>query len=194
MPATPTNLPIILFVDRAAWAEWLDEHHRKAPGVWLQITKAASGIESVSYVEAVEVALCYGWIDGLKRSHDAVSWVQKFTPRRKKSMWSKINRDRALELMRRGEMQSAGLAEIEAAQQDGRWDAAYDSQSKAEIPSDFQAELDQHPEAKEFFATLNSSNRFAILYRIQTAKKPETRARRIQEFIGMLERHEKLYP
>ena len=140
------------------------------------------------------MALCYGWIDGQKKSYDDSSWLQKWTPRGAKSIWSKINRDKALKLIERGEMKPAGLAEVERARQDGRWEAAYDSHSTATVPSDFQAALDDNAEAGAFFASLNSTNRYAILFRIQTAKKAETRAKRIREFIAMLERHEKLHP
>lgn len=194
MDATAADLPTMLFEHRDAWADWLDAHHHESPGVWLQIAKAASAIHSVAYAEALEVALCYGWIDGQKRSLDESFWLQKFTPRRKKSIWSKVNREKALELIRSGQMKPAGLEEVERAKQDGRWEAAYDSQSRVDVPPDFQAELDKNPEAKAFFVTLNSSNRYAILFRLQTAKKAQTRAKRIQEFVRMLERHEKLHP
>jgi uncharacterized protein YdeI (YjbR/CyaY-like superfamily) len=189
-----SELPIELFEDKHAWAAWLGQHHADSPGLWLRHAKKASGLSSVSYAEALDVALCYGWIDGQKKSYDDSSWLQKWTPRGAKSIWSKINRDKALGLIEGGQMQPAGLAAIERARQDGRWDAAYDSSSTATVPSDLQAALDGSPEAGAFFATLNSTNRYAILFRIQTAKKPETRAKRIEEFIAMLERHEKLYP
>ena len=188
------ELPIELFEDQAAWAAWLESHHADAPGLWLRHAKKASGLASVSYAEALDLALCYGWIDGQKKSYDAASWLQKWTPRGTKSIWSKINREKALKLIERGEMKPAGLAEVERARQDGRWEAAYDSHSTAMVPSDFQAALDDNAEAGAFFASLNSTNRYAILFRIQTAKKAETRAKRIREFIGMLERHEKLHP
>ena len=188
------ELPIELFEDQAAWAAWLESHHADAPGLWLRHAKKASGLASVSYAEALDLALCYGWIDGQKKSYDAASWLQKWTPRGTKSIWSKINREKALKLIERGEMKPAGLAEVERARQDGRWEAAYDSHSTATVPSDFQAALDDNAEAGAFFASLNSTNRYAILFRIQTAKKAETRAKRIREFIGMLERHEKLHP
>lgn len=188
------DLPIILFEGQKEWADWLDQHHAEAAGIWLRLAKKASGIQSVSYDEAVEVALGYGWIDGQKKSYDEASWLQKFTPRGAKSIWSKINREKAERLIASGQMKPAGLRAVEAAKQDGRWEAAYDSQSRATVPDDFQAELDKHAEAKAFFATLNSANRYAILWRIQTAKKAETRARRIQQFIEMLEKGEKLYP
>jgi uncharacterized protein YdeI (YjbR/CyaY-like superfamily) len=148
----------------------------------------------VSYAEALDIALCYGWIDGQKKSYDESSWLQKWTPRGLKSIWSKVNREKIQQLTERGRMQPAGIAAVEAAKQDGRWDAAYDSPSQATVPDDFQAALDRHPQASAFFATLNSQNRYGILWRIQTAKKRETRAKRIQQFIELLERHETLYP
>jgi uncharacterized protein YdeI (YjbR/CyaY-like superfamily) len=196
MPPTKpqAELPIILFEDQAAWAAWLEQHHAASRGLWLRHAKKAADLSSVSYAEALDTALCYGWIDGQKKSYDDSSWLQKWTPRGAKSIWSKINREKALKLIESGAMQPAGMAQVERARKDGRWDAAYDSHSTATVPDDFQAALDSNPEAKAFFATLNSTNRYAILFRIQTAKKAETRARRIEEFIGMLERHEKLYP
>ncbi|MGH9802318.1 MAG: YdeI/OmpD-associated family protein, partial [Blastocatellia bacterium] len=161
--------------------------------IWMRLAKKASELKSANYAEALDVALCYGWIDGQKKSYDADSWLQKFTPRGAKSIWSKINREKAQELIEAGRMKPAGLKTIESAKQDGRWEAAYDSQSKATVPDDFQAELDRSPKAKSFFATLNSVNRYAILFRIQTAKKAETRAKRIQQFIQMLEKNEKIH-
>jgi uncharacterized protein YdeI (YjbR/CyaY-like superfamily) len=148
----------------------------------------------VSYAEALEAALCYGWIDGQKRSHDDGSWLQKFTPRAARSVWSKLNRQRAEALVASGEMRPAGLAEVERAKSDGRWANAYDSPSTAVVPADLLAALEAHPEAKAFFETLNSANRYAIIWRLQTAKKAETRERRLRQFIEMLERHEKLHP
>ena len=188
------ELPIMLFEDQAAWAAWLEQNHADAPGLWLQHAKKAADLTSVGYADALDVALCYGWIDGQKKSYDDSSWLQKWTPRGRKSIWSKINREKALKLIERGDMQPAGLAEVERAKQDGRWEAAYDSHSTATVPGDLQAALDSNADASAFFATLNSTNRYAILFRIQTAKKPETRAKRIQDFIAMLARHEKLYP
>ena len=188
------NLPVILFEQQQDWAAWLEQNHAVSSGAWLRLAKKASGLQSVSYAEALEVALCYGWIDGQKNSYDESSWLQKFTPRGAKSVWSKINRDKALALIESGQMKPAGLAAVESAKQDGRWDAAYDSASTISVPDDFQAELDKNPPAQAFFATLNSTNRYAILFRIQTARKAETRTKRIQEFIRMLERQEKLYP
>lgn len=188
------SLPIILFEQQTNWADWLDQHHTSSAGIWLRLAKKASGVQSVTYNEALDVALCYGWIDGQKKSYDELSWLQKFTPRKAKSIWSKINREKALKLIESGHMKPAGLKAVEAAQQDGRWEAAYDSPSGSTVPNDFQAELDKNVEAKAFFDTLNRQNRYAMLHRIQTAKKAETRARRIQQFIEMLAKQQKLYP
>jgi uncharacterized protein YdeI (YjbR/CyaY-like superfamily) len=191
---TRNDLPVMLFEDQKNWAAWLEQNHAASSGLWLRLAKKASGLNSVSYAEAVEAALCYGWIDGQAKSYDASSWLQKFTPRGVKSIWSKINREKAQKLIESSQMKPAGLKAVEAAKQDGRWEAAYDSPSNATVPSDFQAELDKNAQAKAFFATLNSTNRYAILHRIQTAKKAETRTKRIQQFIEMLEKKEKLYP
>lgn len=188
------DVPIMLFESPRHWEDWLKEHHAASAGVRLQIAKKDSGVESVSYAEALDVALCYGWIDGQKQPLDDRFWLQRFTPRRRKSGWSKINTEKATQLIAQGRMQPAGLKEIEAAKQDGRWAAAYESQSRVAVPEDFLAELEKHPEAKAFFATLNKVNRYAICYRIQSAKKPETRRARIEKFITMLNQHEKLYP
>ncbi len=191
---SPKDLPILLFASPQEWEAWLHEHHVAAKGVWLRHAKKASGLQSVSYAEALDVALCYGWIDGQKKSYDEASWLQKWTPRGAKSVWSKVNREKIQQLTEQDRMQPAGIAAVEAAKQDGRWAAAYDTPSQATVPDDFQAALDLHPTASAFFATLNSQNRYGILWRIQTAKKAETRAKRIQQFIEMLERHETLYP
>ena len=188
------ELPIILFEKPSDWARWLEENGTRSSGLWLRLAKKAAGITSITYAEAVDVALCYGWIDGQKQSYDELSWLQKFTPRRSKSIWSKINCAKAEALIESGQMKPAGSAEVERAKQDGRWEAAYDSHSTATVPSDFEAALEENAEAKHFFATLNSTNRYAILFRIQTAKKTETRTKRIQEFIRMLENHEVLHP
>jgi len=189
-PAAP-ELPVILFDDPAAWAAWLEEHHAAAPGIWLRLAKKDAPIRSISYAEALDEALCYGWIDSQKKSWDEDSWIQKFSPRGKKSLWSKINRDKVAALA--GRMKPAGLREVERAKEDGRWDAAYDSQRNATVPDDFQAALDANPAARDFFATLNGANRYAVLFRIQTAKKPETRARRIETLVAMLARNEKIH-
>ncbi len=188
------NLPILSFENQADWEAWLKEHHAEAKGIWLQIAKKGSGRQSVDYAEALESALCYGWIDGQKAAFDDQYWLQKFTPRGAKSKWSQVNREKAEALIVAGRMQPAGRRQVDLAKADGRWDTAYASQSQIAIPGDFQIELDRNPKAKEFFDTLNSVNRYAILYRIQDAKKPETRAARIQKFITMLANNEKIYP
>ena len=192
-PRNSTDLPILPFERQKDWAVWLAKNHAKSAGVWLKLAKKASGIKSVTYDEALEVALCYGWIDGQRRSHDETSWLQKFTPRGPKSIWSKINTEKAQRLIESGQMKPAGLKAVESARQDGRWDVAYAPQSKAAVPDDLQAELDRNAKAKAFFATLDSRNRYAILHRVHTAKKAETRAKRIEQFIRMLEKNEKIY-
>ena len=189
-----SDLPVMSFATCQDWEAWLSEHHADTKGVWLKLAKKGSGISSVSYAEALDSALCYGWIDGQKAPFDEQYWLQKFTPRGPKSMWSKVNCDKVAALQAEGRMQPAGLRQVELAKADGRWEAAYDSQRTIGVPPDLESELDRHPEAREFFRTLDSANRYAILRRIQTAKKPETRSARIQKFIGMLSRREKIFP
>jgi uncharacterized protein YdeI (YjbR/CyaY-like superfamily) len=184
----------LLFEDQETWFCWLRKNHATSSGVWLRIAKKSANARSVSYLQAVDAALCFGWIDGQKKSDDESYWLQRFTPRSEKSIWSKINREKAIRLIELGQMNAAGLHEVERAKGDGRWDKAYDSPSGATIPADFQAVLNKNPRAKAFFATLDSRNRYAVLFRIQTAKKAETRAKRIQQFAKMLSRHEKIYP
>jgi uncharacterized protein YdeI (YjbR/CyaY-like superfamily) len=162
--------------------------------VWLKLAKAGTGIASVTYAEALEVALCHGWIDGQKGGFDDEFWLQRFTPRKPRSRWSRINRDKATALIERGEMEPAGLREVDAAKADGRWDAAYEGQRTATVPEDLQRALDANPAAAAFFSTLDGANRYAILYRVQDAKKPETRARRIDKYVAMLAAGEKLHP
>jgi uncharacterized protein YdeI (YjbR/CyaY-like superfamily) len=188
------DAPTLLFQNQKAWAAWLAKNQGKSFGVWLRLAKKASGLRSVSHNEALEAALCYGWIDGQTKSADENAWLQKFTPRTKKSIWSKINRQKALALIEAGQMKLAGLEEIERAKKDGRWEAAYDSPRAATVPDDLQAALEGNARAKAFFITLSGQNRYAILFRIQTAKKAETRARRIQQFIEMLAKNETLHP
>ena len=188
-----TDLPVLPFTSKKKWADWLARQHDKSTGVWLKLAKKGSEIPSVTYDEAVDAALCYGWIDGQKKGFDDKYWLQKFTLRGARSIWSKINTERVKKLIKNGEMRPAGLKAVEAAKQDGRWDAAYESQKNISVPDDLEAALDQNPKAKVFFATLNSANRYAILFRIHNAKKAETRLRRIQQFVEMLERGEKLY-
>ncbi len=190
---TLSNLPIVLFKSASDWEQWLQANHTQPQGLWLKIAKKASGKASASYAEALDIALCYGWIDGQKASYDEQYFLQKFTPRRPKSLWSKVNVKKVAALIAAGRMKPAGLAAIEAAKQDGRWDLAYDSPSTSTVPPDFQAALDQNPRAKTFIATLNKTNVYAMLWRIQTAKKPETRQARIEKLISMLNDEQKLY-
>jgi uncharacterized protein YdeI (YjbR/CyaY-like superfamily) len=191
---TPATSPVRLFKSKQDWAAWLEKNHRKSTGLWLRLAKKGSPLRSVSCREAVDVALCCGWIDGQKKPENDQTWLQRFVPRSSRSIWSKINREKALALIASGEMKAAGLEAIENAKKNGRWDAAYDSPSGATVPSDFQAALDANPRASAFFKTLNAANRYAVLWRIQTAKKAETRARKIQQLITMLEKEEKIHP
>jgi uncharacterized protein YdeI (YjbR/CyaY-like superfamily) len=192
--AAGTELETRAFASAEAWEAWLREHHDTSPGVWIRFAKKGSGVPSVTYLEALHAALCFGWIDGQARSVDAASYVQRFTPRRARSMWSKRNREFATALIESGRMQPAGLREVERAQADGRWDAAYDAPSTATVPDDLQAALEASPAAAEAFAALDGQNRYAILHRVQTARRPETRARRIETFVAMLAAGEKIYP
>jgi uncharacterized protein YdeI (YjbR/CyaY-like superfamily) len=182
-----------LFKTKGEWAAWLKKNHRDHPGLWLRFAKKGSALKSVSYQEALEVSLCYGWIDGQKKAESDEAWQQRFVPRTSRSIWSKINREKAMALIASGAMQAAGLEAIENAKENGKWEAAYDSPRGAAVPADLQAALDANPKAAAFFATLDSANRYAILWRIQTVKKAETRARKIEQFIGMLERGEKIH-
>jgi uncharacterized protein YdeI (YjbR/CyaY-like superfamily) len=190
MPGSETEYPTLLFDDQAAWEAWLDENHATARGIWLRMAKAASGVRTVTIAEALDAALCYGWIDGQRKAADADTYLQKFTPRGKKSLWSKRNREHVERLTASGAMRPAGVAAVEAARADGRWDRAYDAASTAEVPPDLRAALDADAAANAFFETLNRTRRFTILFRIQTAVKPETRARRIAELVAMLARGE----
>ncbi len=194
MTTTKDALPLLHCPTKAAWSDWLGSHHEQSLGVWLVIAKVTASEPSVTYPEALESALCHGWIDGQKKTHDKDSWLQKFTRRGKKSIWSKINREKALALIQSNEMRPAGLAEVERARQDGRWEAAYDPPSRSTVPDDFQAALDGSPDAKAFWSTLNSANRYAVLFRIQTVKRAETRVKLIEQFVAMLKRGEKLHP
>jgi uncharacterized protein YdeI (YjbR/CyaY-like superfamily) len=185
--------PARLFKDQKSWAAWLSKSHSKSSGIWLRLAKKDSGLNSISYQEALEEALCYGWIDGQKRPENERTWLQRFVPRSEKSIWSKINCGKALALIKCGRMQAAGLQAVERAKSNGRWDAAYDSPSHATVPADFQLALSASPRAMEFFDILDRANRYALLFRIQNVKKAETRARKIREFITMLERREKIH-
>ncbi|GAC1388436.1 MAG: YdeI family protein [Ktedonobacteraceae bacterium] len=190
----PNNLPILPFETQQDWEAWLKEHHTHTKGIWLKIAKKETGILSLAYSDALEVALCYGWIDGQKASFDDRYWLQKFTPRSPRSIWSKVNCDKVTALLAEGRMQPTGIRQVELAKADGRWEAAYEPQSKITVPDDFQHELDKNQMAKNFFSTLDSRNRYAILFRIQTAKKLETRIARIQKFIEMLAKNQRIYP
>lgn len=192
--AAQQDLPVISFPTREAWEAWLAEHHATSPGLWLAFAKKGAAAKTVSYAEAIEGALCYGWIDGQKGKLDDERWRQRFTPRRRGSRWSKINRDKAAELIAQGRMKPAGLVAVERAKADGRWDAAYAGQRTATVPDDLERALRKNPKAREFFSTLDSANRYAILYRLQDAKKPETRARRLEKFVAMLSEHKKIHP
>ena len=188
------NVPIMSFETQQGWEVWLKENHAKTKGIWLKIAKKEARSPSVSYAEALDSALCYGWIDGQKAAFDDKYWLQKFAPRTAKSIWSKVNCGKAEALIAEGRMQPAGLRQVELAQADGRWGRAYESQSKITIPDDFQRELDKNPKAKDFFNTLDSANRYAFLFRIHAAKKPETRSAKITKFVEMLNQQQKLHP
>jgi len=190
----PPDDQVLHFDDAAAWQRWLEKSHASSGGVWLRIAKQGAQQPSVSHPEALEVALCYGWIDALKRNDGAHHWLQRFTPRAARSIWSKVNRDKVEALISAGRMKPAGQREIDRARADGRWDAAYDSGRTSTVPPDLQAAFDASPKAAAFFATLDSTNRYAVLFRLQTAKRPETRERRLRQFVEMLARGEKLHP
>ncbi len=187
-----TELPILPFESKKKFADWLAKNHDKSTGLWLKIAKKATGISTVTYLEALDVALCYGWIDGQKGSFDEQYFLQKFTPRGPRSIWSKINVEKVARLIESGEMKPAGLKAVEAAKQDGRWAAAYSSQKNIVVPADFQSALGKNKKAKAFFETLTSAKRYSFLFRIETAKKVETREKRIRQFVEMLERGETL--
>jgi uncharacterized protein YdeI (YjbR/CyaY-like superfamily) len=191
---SPDDLPVLPLETASDWERWLREHCDESPGVWLKLGKQGKGVPVIPYADVLDAALCHGWIDGQRRALDDTHFLQKFTPRRPRSAWSKRNREHVERLTKAGRMQPPGVRQVELAKADGRWDAAYDGYRSASVPDDLQRELDSRPAAAEFFSTLNSQNRYAILYRIQTAKKPETRARRINQFVEMLEAGEKLYP
>jgi len=184
---------IIHCASRSEFESWLEEHCAAVDQVWLQFARKGTGVTTLTYEEAVLVGLCYGWIDGQAVSQDETYWLQRFTPRRSKSKWSKINRERAERLIAEGNMRPAGLREVERAQADGRWEAAYDSQTSISVPEDLLLAMEKNAAARGFFETLDSRNRYAILYRIQEARKPETRARRIENFVTMLSQGKKIY-
>ncbi len=189
-----TEIPVKSFASSKQWKKWLATNYAISnQGIWLRIFKKDSGEATVTYDEALDEALCFGWIDGQKKKYDEKSWLQKFTPRRSKSIWSKRNKTRTVQLIEERRMQPSGLKEIEAAKSDGRWDKAYDSPSQMKIPADFLAILRKDQQAYEFFKTLNKANTYAIAWRLQTAKKPETREKRMQILLKMMKDRKKLH-
>lgn len=188
------DLPVIAFASKREFEDWLEAQEPASPGLWLKIAKRKSGIGSVTYEEALDAALCVGWIDGQKRTFDDRHWLQRFTPRKTRSRWSQVNRKRATQLIELGQMRTGGLAEVERAMADGRWDAAYEGQRTITVPEDLQAALQADVEAAAFFATLDSRNRYAILYRIADAKRPETRLARIEKYVAMCRERRLIYP
>jgi len=187
------ELPVHLFATPRELEAWLEKNHDSCEGVWLKIAKKGAPEPSVTYAEALELALCFGWIDSQKRGFDDRHFLQRFTPRRPRGRWSKINREKAERLIASGAMRPAGMAEVEAAKADGRWEAAYEGQRTAKVPPDLQRALEANPAAAAFFDALDSANRYAIVYRLEEAKKPETRERRLAKFVAMLERGEKIH-
>jgi uncharacterized protein YdeI (YjbR/CyaY-like superfamily) len=186
--------PNLTFKNQKEWETWLERNAGSSSGAWLRLAKKSADQPTVSYAQAVESALCYGWIDGKKQAESEHYWLQRFTPRTARSIWSKINKEKAEALIASGRMRAAGMREINRAKQDGRWDAAYSSASSSTVPEDLQRALDANPKAEKFFATLSSKNRYAILFRIQAVKKPETRKRKIAQFIEMLSNGETIHP
>ncbi|WP_241299662.1 YdeI/OmpD-associated family protein [Burkholderia stabilis] len=184
----------LTLTSQAEWENWLEQNGSSSTEAWLRLAKKGTEQRTITYEQALESALCHGWIDGQKKAESEQYWLQRFTPRSAKSIWSKLNTDRAEALIAAGRMRPPGMSEIEKAKMDGRWAAAYTSASNSTVPDDLQAALDANPRARKFFATLNSRNRYAILYRVQNAKKPETRARKIEEFVDMLNRGETFHP
>ncbi len=187
-------MPVESFASQAKFRTWLKTHHTTSPGIWLKLHKKASGLPSATYAEALEEALCFGWIDGQKKPFDANSWLQRFTPRRPKSNWSQVNTQHVARLIAAGRMTPAGLKEVERAKGDGRWESAYSSSQYSLPPADFLEELEKHPPSAAFYRTLNKANTYAIIYRLQTAKKPETRAKRMKAILEMLERGQAFHP
>ncbi len=191
---TAKDLPVLAFATARAWSEWLEAHHASSRGLWLKIAKKGAGAASVTYAEALDGALAWGWIDGQKGTLNDVWWLQRFTPRTAKSPWSKINRAKAQALIAAGTMEIHGFAEVERAKRDGRWERAYDGARSSSVPADLVAAFARNARARKFFETLDGANRYAILYRVQTAKKPETRIERITRFVALCARHETIHP
>jgi uncharacterized protein YdeI (YjbR/CyaY-like superfamily) len=193
-PAMTEIPPILEFASAKAWIAWLAKNHATSAGVWVRLAKKSCATPMLAHPEALDAAICYGWIDAQRKGESETAWLQRFTPRAKKSFWSKINCAKALALIESGRMQPAGLSEMERAKADGRWDAAYDSHRTVTVPADLQTALDESPEAQAFFATLNATNRYAILWRLQTTKTAATRTKKIRQFVEMLEKKEKFHP
>lgn len=192
--AREAEWPVLLCENQQDWEAWLEQNHDQSTGIRLQIAKKNSGLISVSYAEALDSALCYGWIDSRKEALDEKSWLQRFGPRGKNSIWSQVNREKVQRLTAEGRMKPSGLLAVETAMNNGRWEAAYEPQSRTVLPEELEAAFAEHPRAKEFYETLNRQNQYAISFRIQNAKKAETRKRKVEEFIRMLENGEKIYP
>jgi uncharacterized protein YdeI (YjbR/CyaY-like superfamily) len=184
----------MIFGEAAEWESWLERNHLSCAGVWMRIAKKSAPFDTVRYPEVLELALCFGWIDGKRMRLDEHSFLQRFSPRRARSVWSQINRSTAERLAAEGRMRPAGAAEVDRAKLDGRWDAAYAPQSSASLPEDLERELERRPAARAFFETLSSQNRYAILFRLQDAKREDTRRRRLEKFVAMLEAREAIYP
>ena len=193
MTAHP-QIPTLTYASQDEWETWLETNAESSTGIWLRLAKKAAGRVVLTYAQALDSALCFGWIDGQKKAESDEFWLQRFSPRTAKSIWSRINTEKAQALMQAGRMRPSGLREVERAHQDGRWERAYTSASNTAVPDDLQTALDANTEAKAFFGTLNGRNRYSILFRIQNVKKAETRAKKIAQFVEMLARGEKLYP
>jgi uncharacterized protein YdeI (YjbR/CyaY-like superfamily) len=185
---------IVAFPSAKHWERWLAKNHKRSAGVWLRFFKKGSGVASVTHAEALSIALCYGWIDGQLKKHDAESWLHRFTPRRPKGVWSKRNRALVEQLTKAGKMRPAGMKEVAAAKADGRWGKAYDSPSKMTVPDDFLKALSRDKKARKVFETLNKANTYAIAWRLQTAKRPETREKRMKGIIEMLSQGKRFHP
>jgi len=192
--AVKPDLPILTFTTTEDFTSWLAKHYKMSLGIWIRLFKIKSGVPTITYAEALDVALCYGWIDGQKKTYDSESWLQKFTPRRRKSIWSKRNREHIERLDKSGMMQAAGIEEVEAAKADGRWEQAYESSGNMTVPTDFLNELAKDKKAEAFFKTLKKTNIYSIVWRLQTAKKPETRNKRMKAILEMLKKGEKFHP
>ena len=192
--AVKQDLPILTFTSAEDFTSWLAKHHKVSSGIWIRLFKIKSGVPTITYAEALDAALCYGWIDGQKKTYDTESWLQKFTPRRRKSIWSKRNREHIERLDKSGMMKPAGIKEVEAAKADGRWEQAYESSANMTVPADFLNELAKNKKAEAFFKTLNKTNIYSIVWRLQTAKKPETRNKRMKAILEMLKKEEKFHP